>query len=92
MLNLHPLLQLFGLSSIIIDNSKSKFVIIVGGERLVNWGSLLFVGEEEDFVDVKFISEFLSLGYSPDDGRVVRHVRSEPLFDTLDVDLTIFIH
>jgi len=74
MLNLHPLLQLFGLSSIIIDNSKSKFVIIVGGERLVNWGSLLFVGEEEDFVDVKFIGEFLSLGDSPDDGRVIRHV------------------
>jgi len=92
MLDLHPLLQLFGLSSIIIDNSKSKFVIIVGGERLVNWGSLLFVGEEEDVVDVKFIGEFFGLSYSPDDGRVVRHVRREPLLDALDVDLTIFIH
>ena len=61
-------MELDGLGRIVVDNGKAQLVVVVGGEGLINQGSLLFVGEEEDLSDVEFGGEFFGLGDGPDHG------------------------
>jgi len=61
-------LELDGLGRIVVDNGKAQLVVVVGGEGLINQGSLLFVGEEEDLSDVEFGGEFFGLGDGLDHG------------------------